>query len=62
MAFGGPLNEEDAHYLRRVLLCERFGWTLDYVDSLDPSEILRTVLILDAKDKAQAFMSKRGKK
>lgn len=35
-----------------MLLAERMGWTLDYVDGLDARDVLDTFTVLDAKDKA----------
>lgn len=35
------------------------GWTLDYIDGLDLWEFRRTVLLLDARDKAQAYVNRR---
>lgn len=62
LAYGGPLSHEAAHYLQRLNLAERFGWTLDYIDSMDTWEFRRTVVLLDARDRAQAHVNKpRGK-
>jgi hypothetical protein len=46
--------------VERCTLAERFGWTLEYIDEMDTWERRRIVLILDAKDRAQAYRSQRG--
>lgn len=38
----------------RLWLAERFGWTLEYVDALDHTEVLRAIDILTSADKAMA--------
>jgi len=39
--------------LVRVYLAERFGWTLDYIDSLDMEEVLTVLEVLDGMDLAR---------
>ncbi len=36
----------------RVSLCERFGWTLDYVDNLSMHDVMEVLAVLDGMDKA----------
>jgi hypothetical protein len=34
-------------------MCERFGWTLEYWDSLDVSDIYQILAVWDGEHKAQ---------
>lgn len=40
------------------MVCERFGWTLDYVESLDPIELDAVTTIVDAVDRGRAHAQK----
>ena len=37
----------------QVVMCERFGWTLDYWDALEPQQVYMVRAIWDGVDKAQ---------
>lgn len=41
------------------MVAERFGWTLEYIDSLDLWEFNAIVTVLDAQAKAKEFLAKR---
>jgi hypothetical protein len=43
-----------------MLLCERIGWTLDYVRSLSPDDYALVRGVLDGLDKARHDVRKRG--
>lgn len=45
----------------RVLLAERFHWTLEYVDSIPDDELAELFGVLDGKAKAEAQIMKRRK-
>ena len=36
----------------RVWLCERMGWTLEYVDRMDYYEVRDVIAVLQSRDKA----------
>lgn len=58
LAAGAPMTAEYGYYLNRVVLADRFGWTLDYIDGMDTWEVRRTLLILDARDRAHAWVNR----
>jgi len=43
-----------------VLLCERTGWTLEYVRSLDGNDYALVRGVLDGLDKARVDLMKHG--
>jgi hypothetical protein len=53
LRFGAPPPPE----YWRVALCERFGWTLEYVDNLSMADVVEVLAVLDGMEKA----IKRGK-
>jgi hypothetical protein len=59
VAFGDRLTDDEAYLVNRVMLAERMGWTLDYVDSIDVMEAADIMAILDAVDKARAHAQQR---
>lgn len=42
------------------MLCERFGWTLEYADSLDAGEAWELINILNNADKAWADEARKA--
>ena len=46
----------------RLWLCERFGWTLEYVDALDYLEVCEMIDVLTSGDKALADNRRRDAK
>lgn len=40
-------------------MCERFGWELDYWDSLEPQQVYRVQAVWDGIDKAQPKAKKK---
>lgn len=56
-----PLDEETAYKLTRLTLAERFGWTFEYIDSFDTWDYEETLMLLDAKDKAIAYLRRSAR-
>jgi len=45
-----------------LLLAERTGWTLDYIESFDDLKLFSIMEVYDAIDTAKAHIRKRGAK
>jgi hypothetical protein len=39
--------------IQRVMLADRMGWTLDYIDSLPADDLAAVLGVLDGHDKAK---------
>lgn len=46
--------------MRRALLVERTGWTLDYIESLDVDDLDEVQEIYEALDKVRAHKAKQA--
>jgi len=44
----------------RWILAERYGWTLDIIDNLDPADIAEEAAVRDALDKVRAIRGGGG--
>jgi hypothetical protein len=44
------MTQEISEWTLKVKLCQEFGWTLDYVDSLDMWQITTILGVLDGWD------------
>lgn len=53
---GMPLSEEEARRVNRINLAERFGWTLDYIDTLSYADMADIRAVIGA----HAKLSKKG--
>lgn len=53
LKFGGALEYDTSYKVHRLLLAERFHWTLDYIDGLDMLDIAETQALVRALDLAR---------
>lgn len=51
MRYGAPTSWR----VHRVLLAERMGWSLEYVDALDMAEVVEILTVLGAKAAAMSY-------
>lgn len=56
---GPPLDGETAGTFNDLMLCERMGWDLDYVESMDVNRKADVLAILDGADKGRSWVQKR---
>lgn len=49
------MEQGEALETSMIMLAERMGWTLDYIDGMDDAQYLRVLEVLDALDKAKAL-------
>lgn len=54
------LTGEEVQRVERVILADRFHWTLDYIDEMDPLERLELVTLLGAIDAAKAHKMRQA--
>lgn len=45
--------------MKRTLLVERTGWTIDYIEGLDVDVLNQTIDVFDAVDKVREHKSKQ---
>lgn len=62
MAYGAPLDAAEVIEVEVLSLCERFGWTREYVLAMDAEEYARMMVRLDALDSARRVIRKRAQK
>lgn len=62
-AFGDleSLDSREVYLLRMLKICEKFGWTLEYVKSMSLSEFNMIEQITAGETKARNFISKNPK-
>lgn len=53
LKFGGEIDHDTAYKVNRLLLAERFHWTLDTIDALDMQDLAETQALLRALDLAR---------
>lgn len=53
------MDAEQVHAVNRVNLAERFGWTLEYVDSLSYVEVNEIMAVIAVHEKLRAEAVKR---
>lgn len=53
LKFGGLLDYDTHYKMERLMLAERFGWTLDYIDTLDMQDFAETPALLRALELAR---------
>jgi hypothetical protein len=49
-----PMDAEQVHAVNRINLAERFGWTLEYVDSLSYVELNEIMAVITVNEKLDA--------
>lgn len=48
-----PLDPRSARWIMRLIIAQRFGWTLAYIDALDAAELGRVVGYLNGRARAE---------
>ena len=51
--FNAPLSQEEALWIQKAAMAERFGWTLDYINSMDETEFCQFQEVTRAIDAAR---------
>jgi hypothetical protein len=59
LAFSAPLPRDEYALVRKLWLCEKYSWTLDYVDALPEQKFLVIETIAGAVDSAITHLRKR---